>query len=774
MSIIQGTSKAAGGGYEIEQSIRFNDDDSAYLTRTPGSASNRKTWTISTWFKYSVDTASGSAIFGSGATAAEDTFAYITSGGAIDWIVRDSSTIRGRIITNRLFRDPSAWYHLIFVLDTTSGTAGNRMRLYVNGSEETSFSTDTNPPVNTDSAINSTLAQYIGFSRGNGGTNLWEGYQAEINLIDGTALDPTSFGETNDDGVWIPKRYGGSYGTNGFYLTGETASDLGEDFSGNNNDFSSSGLSSADSVSDSPSLNHCTLNPLITPATMTLTDGNLALAGYASSTSAYGTFGLSSGKWFWQIVAQANAMAGIAATPNGSQYPGQAADSYSMDLTNGTKYNGGSSASYGSGEISAGDVIGVGFDADAGTLKFFDSDGNDIGTAYSSLTSGPYFPVFRNGNSANISINFGQTGAFTFTPSGYNALNTANIATPSVTDPSLYFQPTLYTGTGSSQAVSQAGNSTFQPDWVWIKGRSGATEHVLTDAVRGVTKEISSNDNGAEETVAQGLTTFGSAGFTVGTDGSYNTSSATYVGWQWAANGSGSSNEDGATTSTASANTTSGFSIVKWTGTGANTTLGHGLGAAPKMILVKNTGAADSWVVYHEDVGATKGLTLDTTAASTTASTFFNNTAPTSSVFSIGSGGRTNQSTKVMIAYCFAEIPGYSSIGSYTGNGNASGPFIYTNGMKPAFILIKSVGVEEWSMTDSTRDPTNRTTTRNLVAHRDVVEEDPATRAIDYLSNGFKIRHTNSAHNSNGVVYTYMAFSENPFGGADIAPATAR
>jgi hypothetical protein len=218
-----------GGGYEIDQSIRFNDNDSAYLTRTPGSASNRKTWTISTWVKYSVDTASGSAIFGSGATAAEDTFAYITSGGAIDWIVRDSSTIRGRIITNRLFRDPSAWYHLVFVLDTTSGTAGDRMRLYVNGSEETSFSTDTNPPVNTDSAINSTLAQYIGLSRGNGGDNLWDGYQAEIQLVDGTALDPTSFGETNDDGVWIPKAYTGSYGSNGFYITGEDSTFLGQD-----------------------------------------------------------------------------------------------------------------------------------------------------------------------------------------------------------------------------------------------------------------------------------------------------------------------------------------------------------------------------------------------------------------------------------------------------------------------------------------------------------------------------------------------------------------
>ena len=238
------------------------------------------------------------------------------------------------------------------------------------------------------------------------------------------------------------------------------------------------------------------------------------------------------------------------------------------------------------------------------------------------------------------------------------------------------------------------------------------------------------------------------------------------------ANGAGSSNEDGATTSTVSASATSGFSIVKWTGTGANTTLGHGLGVAPQMILVKNLADADSWVVYHEDVGATKGLTLDTTATPYTASTFFNNTAPTSSVFSIGSGGRTNGSSDGMIAYCFAEIPGYSSFGGYTGNGSTNGPFVYT-GFKPAFVILKRTNaVGGWFTYDSKRDPENALT-KVLQPDSSAAEVDSIDR-LDFLSNGFKLRTSTANNNASGGTFIYMAFAENPFGGDGVAPATAR
>ena len=347
----------------------------------------------------------------------------------------------------------------------------------------------------------------------------------------------------------------------------------------------------------------------------------------------------------------------------------------------------------------------AGIAADTFMEVLIDKDNNRLGvviggTAYIAVDSGvaiqdtmtQIFVATYSGVTATV--DFGQSG---FTPSqtGYKALSTANLDTPTIADGSAHFQPTLYTGTGSSQAVSQSGNSTFAPDLVWIKGRSGATEHVLTDAVRGVTKELSSNDDGAEETVAQGLTAFGSSGFTVGTDGSYNTSSATYVGWQWLANGAGSSNTDGDITSTVSANTTAGFSIVKYSGNGSdNQEIGHGLGLAPKMIFTKRLNASGNWTTYNDAVGINQVFYLNLINAPTSNTEQYR-AVPTSSVYTVGVGGDINNSSGTYVAYCFAEVPGYSSIGSYTGNGSTDGPFIYT-GFKPAFVLFKKNKCDRW------------------------------------------------------------------------------
>jgi hypothetical protein len=259
--------------------------------------------------------------------------------------------------------------------------------------------------------------------------------------------------------------------------------------------------------------------------------------------------------------------------------------------------------------------------------------------------------------------------------------------------PSDYFNTKLYTGTGSSLANTGVG---FQPDLVWIKGRSGATEHVLTDSVRGVTKELSSNDTGAEETVAQGLTAFNSDGFTVGTDGSYNTSSATYASWNWKAGGTASSNTDGSITSSVSANTTSGFSIVSYSGTSGNGTIGHGLDSAPKMVIVKALASGRDWMTYHKSVGATKYLFLNATDASASSSGIWNDTDPTSTVVHLGSSNSVNGTGINYIAYCFAEKQGYSKFGSYTGNGSTDGTFVYT-GFKPAWVMVKKTnGATNW------------------------------------------------------------------------------
>jgi hypothetical protein len=302
---------------------------------------------------------------------------------------------------------------------------------------------------------------------------------------------------------------------------------------------------------------------------------------------------------------------------------------------------------------------------------------------------------------------------------------------------------------------------------------------VLTDAVRGVTKEISSNDAGAEETVAQGLTTFGTAGFTVGTDGSYNTSSATYVGWQWKANGAGSSNTDGTINTTAtSANTTAGFSLVTYVGNGTSgATVGHGLGVVPNMIIVKNRDQADAWQVYHSGNTAapeTDYLVLNTTAATVDNVNRWNDTAPTSSVFSLGNAVEVNTSSENYVAYCFAEIPGYSSFGSYTGNGSANGPFVYT-GFKPAYVLMKKTsGTSDWMIYDDARDPDNFVNKR-IYANQSYAEDPHASNDhVDFLSNGFKQRSAGTIINASGSTYIYMAFAENPFGGDGVAPTTAR
>ena len=756
----------ADTGYKINQSIRFNDDDSAYLTRTPGSEGNRRTFTFSTWVKFATLKAD-TILFSSWVSSGASSYQILVIDSDFRMRVADHST--NYLITTQKFRDVGSWYHIVWRSDTTDSTSGDRYQLYVNGSRVTAFDTESQPSLNFQGSVNQTQPHYLGRNGYNLSMIYSDLYQAETHFLDGTAYNASFFGETNSDtGQWIPKKYtGGNYGTNGFYLKGQDSSALGDDSSGNGNDFTSSGLAANDQVTDSPTSNHCTLNPLITPATMTFTDGNLALSGYTASTSAYGTFGLSSGKWFWQMVAQTNAMAGIAATPNGSQYPGQAADSYAMDLTNGQKYNNGSATTYGSGEISAGDVIGVAFDADGGTLKFFDSDGNDIGTAFSSLTSGPYFPVFRNGNSANISINFGQTGAFTFTPSGYNSLTVLNFADPAIADPKRYFGALLYTGNGTTgqtvTGLSTSSGTTWTPDWVWIKPRSAGYHSKLFDSVRTLGFSLESSTNAAQSDKSAEFIGFADGGFQVDDNGSnnINQSGITHVAWCWEAGGSGSSNENGATSSTVSVNSTAGFSIVKWTGTASATTIGHSLGSVPKVILIKNTADADSWVVYHESIGNTKGLTLDGDSAATTASTFFNDTSPTSSVFTVGSGGRTNGSSDVMIAYCFAEIPGYSKISSFIGNGNADGQFVNC-GFKPAFVITKNISNagDSWPIADNKRSPFN---VANATVFANLSRTETTGYSIDLLSNGFKARTTDHAVNESGATIVYWAFAESPF-----------
>ena len=374
----------------------------------------------------------------------------------------------------------------------------------------------------------------------------------------------------------------------------------------------------------------------------------------------------------------------------------------------------------------------------------------------------------------NVTINCGQSAYTNAPPTGFNALSTANLATPSITDGSAHFNPVLFTGnSGTAFSVTGVG---FQPDLVWGKGRSYADNHRLIDVVRGSTKHILSNAASAESTQAQGITSFDSDGFTVGTHPGLNNGTNTYVAWCWLAdNTTGSSNTDGSINTTAtSVNTTAGFSISKYDGSGSNATVGHGLGIAPKMVIVKELTDSRSWVVYHEGIGdAAKVIYLNQTAAAGTDATVWNSTAPTSTVFSVGTANGSNGSGNTYIAYAFAEIPGYSSFGSYTGNGSANGPFIYT-GFAPEFIMVKSSSNSgtNWDILDATRETFN--TRGNQLVANSTAAEASNDHECDFLSNGFKWRDGSGSNNGSGYTIIYMAFAKHPFGGDGVAPATAR
>jgi hypothetical protein len=317
---------------------------------------------------------------------------------------------------------------------------------------------------------------------------------------------------------------------------------------------------------------------------------------------------------------------------------------------------------------------------------------------------------------------------------------------------------TLYTGNGSTLSVSNAVNGvSMQPDLVWVKGRSVAYSHGLYDSVRGATKRLISNLTNAEDTLS-GVTAFNSGGFSLGSDINFNENAATYVGWQWKGGGTPVSNTAGSITSSVSANTTAGFSVVTYTGVGGTATVGHGLGVAPQMIIVMPRSFASDKYVYLASIGAGNYMSINLTNASAS-TTLWNSTSPTSTVFTVNGNG-ANQNTSTFVAYCFAPVAGYSAFGSYTGNGSADGPFVFTN-FRPRYVLIKSSSdAVNWYVYDTSRD------TGNLAGNQlypNLSNAEVSSVGIDILSNGFKVRYNASPLNASGSTYIYACFAENAF-----------
>jgi hypothetical protein len=781
-------SASVSGAYALTKSLRFRGSANGWLYKSFASAGNRTTWTWSGWVKRGMlNSSSNSSSWLFGWTDASTSTSYLKIGtaGAIPGsgnynllTFEEQAGAGNAVIAAASFVDTSAWYHIVCAFDSTQATASNRIKLYVNGIQQTMDSNTVYPVQNLAGNVNRSGNYHrLGSYNGSLAAFQFDGYMADVYFIDGQQLTPSSFGATDaTTGQWSPAKYTGTYGTNGFHLTfanTTSTTTLGYDTSGNSNNWTTNNISltagsTYDSMNDVPvaysatAANYCVFNPL--KATTAPTNGNLQ----ASNPQLYGTrttIAVSSGKWYWEVTVSTGTIysligvlpATIALTIDS----GATSSSCTAFYADGRKVLNGVYTAYGS-SFTTGDVIGIALDCNGNTIQFYKN-----GTAQGSLSlftsSGteiqPY--VADENNTASVfNANFGQQ-PFTYTPpSGYLALNTYNLSAPTIAQGNKYMDATLYTGTGATLAITNAG--AFQPDFVWYKCRSFAYNHGLFDSVRGATAFLKSNSTDAETTLS-GVTSFNSNGFTVGSDAGGNSNGNTFVAWQWKAGGTAVSNTSGSITSSVSANTTAGFSVVTYTGTGANATVGHGLGVAPNMIIIKNrTTAGTDWNVYHSSLGNTNVIYLDLTNASASSSTNWNNTSPTSSVFTVGTVGGANGSGANLVAYCFAQVAGFSAFGSYTGNKSTTGPFVYL-GFRPKFIMFKnssSVG-GDWSILDTSRSPYNVMNSA-LQPNGSYAEASNSNYTMNYYSNGFQIGTINDELNSSGGTIVYMAFAENP------------
>ena len=907
----------------INQSVRFNGS-SSQLNITPSSTGNRKTFTTSLWVKRSK--ISSSMEFHTGGSNSYNTqstqFGINSSDQLQFYDVLAGITNYAYVRSDNLLRDTSNWYHIVLAVDTTQSTASDRVKLYLNGSEVSYVSSPTYPSQNHQTVRNNsgTLTRIGRFP--NVAVNFFSGYIAEFNHIDGTALTPSSFGELKNS-VWTPKSLSSlTYGTNGFRLTFADSSNLGDDTSGNGNDFTSSGLSASGPVTDSPTNNFSTLNSIGNDTEVTFSEGNLKVSvpqNINATPRCEGTFAVSRSKWYWEVniisidSGSSTPMVGIKdLTISGHEsqiFSG--ASVYGYYANSGNKYNSGNLGSYGA-TYTAGDIIGVALDLDAGTLTFY-KNGSSQGTAFSSL-SGEYTIHFGTGYYAYTAVvNFGQDGTFAGNetaqgntdangvgdfyyspPSGHLALCSSNLPDTTIspsksTQADDHFNTVLYTGNGTTDRAIDVG---FATDWFWVKQRSGTNVHQLTDSSRGALKGLNSDQTSAENTF-DSVRSFTSTGVTVGTSATTNSNGGTYVAWNWKAGGTeptkiykvkvvadstdyghgtgsnkyqffksdgttgfgtngvdldlqeggtyvfdysdssaqshplrfsltndgthssgtsagseyttgvvkddsaykititvasgvatlyyycanhsgmggqvntntthGSTNFDGSILSVVQTNETAKFSILTYTGTGSASTIGHGLGIAPNMVITKVRSTANNWAVYHVGINDnTKAVLLDTTGAATAyggSTSLWNNTAPTSTVFSVGTNSSTGGSAN-FVAYVFAEVEGYSKFGTYTGNGSTDGTFVYT-GFRPSWIMLKKTSsTGQWLMFDNKRNGFNPDN-RELASDTSASEQD--YDRLDFVSNGFKQRTNFSHNNASGSTYIYMAFADQPF-----------
>ena len=787
--LISGNAIQSSGVPPIDHSVRLRSAATAYFSRTPISNTNRKTFTLSFWGKLG----SSGFLFDTG---------YIQNGvGANEWTFDGSSagirfmyyngaTIPVVVTTTAILRDHHSWYHIVLAVDTTQAVASDRVKIYLNGVLQTSLASATYPTLNQDTTFNSTYPHNYGrrVPDGFGGTSYAykDSYIARFCLVDGLALTANDFGYTNQvTGQWVSKSANAcknvvdSGGNNSSMLDfndGSTLITLFNDYSSKNNDWTSSGISltagqAYDWMNDTPTNNYPVCATIGFGATNAPQDGNLSVGATDSYSGCSLPIPMTGS---WRCEAYLNALGSqdvdIGITPINSYGVGgmggvSTAGGYGWGMKLGRKWVNGS-ATTGFGTAAVGHTVTLIYNADIGQLDVYNNAAALVFSITGIPTSVQYgFNQGRGGTSGvnSISWNFGQRPWLSSISTTAKAICTANIPAPSIIKPDAHFNTALYSGNLSTNNIT----STLGPDFVWIKDRTSPQTNLLFDKVRGALKALTSNATSAESSLVNSLTSFNSNGFTLDAEEMSNFNGHAYTSWLWKAGGAAVTNNAGSITSQVSANTTAGFSIVTYTGTGANATVGHGLGVAPKMVIVKarNPAGAFAWAVWHTALAGSEYLILNGTAAKATLAALWNSTVPTSSVFSLGSDQTANENTKPNVAYCFAEVPGFSKIGSYTGNGSADGPFVYC-GFRPKFVMIKNISsgtaADNWVIKDSSR-PTYNITSGNLYANLSNAEDVVSTVYIDFMSTGFKIRGTYSGINLNTSSMVFIAFAEAPF-----------
>jgi hypothetical protein len=764
-------------GYQISRSVRLRSSASAYFNRTLTTPTNNKIYNWSGWVKRG-KLGSEQGIFATGTSAGTSCGLVFSSSDTLVFFTDNGST--SYLATTQVFRDPSAWYHIFAAVDTTQATSSNRVKLYVNGVQITAFGSATYMSQNATSLFNTAAAHFIG-AESTGSTSLYlDGYLTEINFIDGQALTPSSFGETDSiTGVWKPKKYAGTYGTNGFYLnfsdpSAATAAAIGKDYSGNGNNWTPNNISvtsgvTYDSMLDVPTMwadggngrgNYAVLNPLGADSpSSTTANGNLTLLNSASNQkrATIPVVLSDTNKYYWEVTVNGTATGnfpnmGMYVVGAGTNWVGYDGNSIGLYQGGGLYYNGSLVATLTS--FANGDVISIAYDPVTGKI-WFAKNGTWMASGVPSTGTSPNYTLptgvdrvaggYTGSGYGTLEFNFGQR-PFSYTPpTGFKALNTQNLPDATIKKGNAYFDVVARAGATAPTSVTSLA---FQPDLLWTKTRSAVTNHNLFDSARGLSVRLQSDNTGADAAAGSMVTSFNSNGYTFGSDYSgTNLSGSTHVDWVWKESAS------------------AGFDIVTYTGDGTNgRTVSHALGVVPKMVIVKSRSIVANWIVKHASLSSTNTLELNSTAAQGLAGSGYIGDLSSSTTFTLVNGGsaitNVNGNGSTYVAYLFAEVAGYSKFGSYTGNGSTDGPFVYC-GFRPKFVMFKRTdSLGSWLIQDSSRDAYN---VNNANLYANISNAEDTGRPVDFVSNGFKIRYSAGDPNVSSGTYIFMALAENPF-----------